>query len=142
MEGTHSPTKIPASLLISPRNPNHRDIENRNERNAAPKINESDLVNISVMPFLKLLIWFAGFSTRRKLRGAAIQFSVPDHHRQFVLAFSVKTVLTPLDFDLPAILFGYQRNPRERIERIYNIVPPDRQVTVLCLISVLRQSGI
>jgi len=51
MEGTHSPTKIPASLLIAPRNPNHKDIENRNERNAAPKIKKSDLVNISMISF-------------------------------------------------------------------------------------------
>jgi len=46
IEGTHNPTKIPASLLAAPSNPNQREIENKNETNAAPRIIESAFVNI------------------------------------------------------------------------------------------------
>jgi hypothetical protein len=38
MEGTHNPTKIPASLLSAPNTPNHKETENKNETNAALKI--------------------------------------------------------------------------------------------------------
>ncbi len=35
MEGTHNPTKIPASLLSGPNSPNHKEIENKKETKAA-----------------------------------------------------------------------------------------------------------
>ncbi len=38
MEGTHNPTKIPASLFSAPNTPNHREIENKKEMKAATKI--------------------------------------------------------------------------------------------------------
>jgi len=38
MEGTHKPTKIPASLLSAPNTPNQREIENKKETKAAIKI--------------------------------------------------------------------------------------------------------
>jgi len=38
MEGTHNPTKIPASLFSAPNTPNHREIENKKETKAAIKI--------------------------------------------------------------------------------------------------------
>jgi hypothetical protein len=38
MDGTHKPTKIPASLLSGPNTPNHREIENKKETKAAIKI--------------------------------------------------------------------------------------------------------
>lgn len=48
IEGTHTPTKIPACLSAVPRNPNHRLMESANDRNAAPKINASDSLNITI----------------------------------------------------------------------------------------------
>jgi hypothetical protein len=38
MEGTHNPTKIPASLFSVPNTPNQREIENKKETKAAIKI--------------------------------------------------------------------------------------------------------
>jgi hypothetical protein len=46
IDGTQIPTKTPASLLAFTPNPNHSDIENRNDRNAAKRINKSALVNM------------------------------------------------------------------------------------------------
>ncbi len=50
MEGTHNPTNTPASLFAAAMpKPNHSEIENKNERNAAAKINQSAFVN-NAMP--------------------------------------------------------------------------------------------
>ncbi len=38
IEGTHNPTKIPASLFSAPNTPNHKEIENKKETKAAIKI--------------------------------------------------------------------------------------------------------
>jgi hypothetical protein len=38
IEGTHNPTKIPASLFSAPNTPNHRETENKKETKAAIKI--------------------------------------------------------------------------------------------------------
>jgi len=38
IEGTHKPTKIPASLFSAPNTPNQREIENKKDTKAAIKI--------------------------------------------------------------------------------------------------------
>jgi len=38
IEGTHNPTKIPASLLSAPNTPNHKETENKKDTKAAIKI--------------------------------------------------------------------------------------------------------
>ncbi len=38
IEGTHKPTKTPASFWLGPKTPNQSEIENRNDKNAAPRI--------------------------------------------------------------------------------------------------------
>jgi hypothetical protein len=45
IDGTQRPTKIPVSLLPGPRRPNHSETENTNEKNAAAKMNMSDLLS-------------------------------------------------------------------------------------------------
>ena len=46
MEGTQTPTKIPASLSGAPRNPNHKLTESAKDKNAALNINMSEALNI------------------------------------------------------------------------------------------------
>ncbi len=56
IEGTHIPTKIPVSRLPGPSKPNHRETENKNDKNAAAKINISDFASfIRVSNFKKIL---------------------------------------------------------------------------------------
>lgn len=45
IDGTQSPTNSPASLLALMPTPNQSATENRNERNAASRINQSAFVN-------------------------------------------------------------------------------------------------
>lgn len=56
MEGTQSPTKMPASLLSGTPKPNHKATEKRNDTKAAAKINQSDLLNMIDSPFFD---WYA-----------------------------------------------------------------------------------
>ena len=48
IDGTHNPTKMPASLLSDLKTPNQSDTENRKDTKAAIKIMKSDLMNICV----------------------------------------------------------------------------------------------
>jgi hypothetical protein len=45
IEGTHNPTNIPAGLFAVRPIPNHKETENRKERNADSRIRKSPLLN-------------------------------------------------------------------------------------------------
>src|SRR5579859_2755355 len=53
MDGTHSPTNTPASLLALMPTPNQRETEKRKDKKAAASISQSALVNTSVASIMQ-----------------------------------------------------------------------------------------